>query len=115
MIRFDSGNTDTHLKGSDLRGSLDRGIEALGSILTRCGPGNEMLGWLDLQLRNILDMPVVGGLLKTLSESFFSITGVSNIQFIVFGLILILIMVFEPWGLFGFWIRTKKYWKTWPF
>jgi branched-chain amino acid transport system permease protein len=82
----------------------------MGSILGAC-----VLGWLDLQLRNILDMPLLGGWLKALSESFFSITGVSNIQFIVFGLILILIMVFEPLGLFGFWIRIKKYWKTWPF
>jgi branched-chain amino acid transport system permease protein len=24
-------------------------------------------------------------------------------------------MVFEPLGIFGIWIRTKKYWKTWPF
>jgi len=30
-------------------------------------------------------------------------------------LIMILIMLFEPLGLFGVWIRTKKYWRTWPF
>jgi branched-chain amino acid transport system permease protein len=40
---------------------------------------------------------------------------VSNIQLIVFGTIMVLIMLFEPLGLFGFWIRAKKYWKTWPF
>lgn len=89
-------------------------VGGLGSML---GPiaGACLLGWLDLQLRNILSIPYLGEWLKSLSQSYFSLTGVSNIQFIVFGMILILIMVFEPLGIYGFWIRTKKYWKTWPF
>jgi len=89
-------------------------VGGLGSIM---GPiaGACLLGWLDLELRNILSIPYLGEWLRSLSESYFSLTGVSNIQFIVFGLILVLIMVFEPHGLYGFWIRTKKYWKTWPF
>jgi branched-chain amino acid transport system permease protein len=82
----------------------------MGSIL-----GAIFLTWLDLELRNILEIPYVGEILKDLSQNFFSITGVSNIQFIVFGLIMVLIMLFEPLGFFGIWIRTKKYWKTWPF
>ena len=81
-----------------------------GSIAGAC-----LLSWLDLQLRNILSIPYLGEWLEALSKTWFSITGVSNIQFIVFGLIMVLIMLFEPLGLFGFWIRTKKYWKTWPF
>jgi branched-chain amino acid transport system permease protein len=89
-------------------------VGGLGSML---GPiaGASLLGWLDIELRNILEIPYIGQWLRDLSQSFFSLTGVSNIQFIVFGLILILIMVFEPLGIFGIWIRTKKYWKTWPF
>jgi len=81
-----------------------------GSIAGAC-----LLSWLDLQLRNILSIPYLGEWLDALSKTWFSITGVSNIQFIVFGLIMVLIMLFEPLGIFGFWIRTKKYWKTWPF
>ena len=81
-----------------------------GAVVGAC-----LLSWLDLRLRNILDIPYLGEWLDALSKTWFSITGVSNIQFIVFGLIMILIMLFEPLGLFGFWIRTKKYWKTWPF
>ncbi len=23
--------------------------------------------------------------------------------------------IFEPLGMYGIWIRIKKYWKTWPF
>ena len=45
----------------------------------------------------------------------FTMTGVSNIQMIVFGSILIAIMLFEPLGIYGIWIRTKKYWKMWPY
>jgi branched-chain amino acid transport system permease protein len=89
-------------------------VGGLGSILGSIA-GACLLSWLDLELRNILDIPYLGEWLKALSQSFFSLTGVSNIQMIVFGLILILIMVFEPLGIFGIWIRTKKYWKTWPF
>jgi branched-chain amino acid transport system permease protein len=82
----------------------------MGSITGAC-----LLSWMDLQLRNILSIPYLGEWLESLSKSYFSITGVSNIQYIVFGLIMILIMVFEPLGIYGIWIRTKKYWMTWPF
>jgi branched-chain amino acid transport system permease protein len=89
-------------------------VGGLGSIMGAV-TGACLLSWLDLQLRNILSVPVLGTWLEALSKNYFSITGVSNIQFVVFGLILILIIIFEPLGLYGFWMRTKKYWKTWPF
>jgi len=89
-------------------------VGGLGSIMGSI-VGAGLLSWLDLQLRNILSLPYVGEWLETLSTSYFSITGVSNIQFILFGLIMVFIMLFEPLGIFGIWIRTKKYWKTWPF
>jgi branched-chain amino acid transport system permease protein len=81
-----------------------------GSIAGAC-----LLSWLDLELRNILSIPYIGEWLTALSKSYFSITGVSNIQFILYGLIMVLIMLFEPLGIYGFWIRTKIYWRTWPF
>jgi branched-chain amino acid transport system permease protein len=82
----------------------------MGSITGAC-----LISWLDLQLRNILNVPYLGDWLESLSKSYFSITGVSNIQFIVLGLIMVLIMLFEPLGLYGIWLRTKTYWRTWPF
>jgi branched-chain amino acid transport system permease protein len=89
-------------------------VGGLGSIMGSIA-GACLLSWLDLQLRNILEIPYLGQWLEALTRSYFNMTGVSNIQFIVFGLIMILIMVFEPLGIYGMWIRTKKYWKTWPF
>lgn len=89
-------------------------VGGMGSIFGAIA-GAALISWLDLELRNILSIPYVGEWLEALSKSYFSITGVSNIQFIVFGSIVIFIMLFEPLGLFGFWIRIKKYWKTWPF
>lgn len=89
-------------------------VGGLGSIMGSV-IGAVILSWLDLQLRNILSIPYFGQWIQSLSESFFSMTGISNIQFIVFGMIMILIMIFEPLGVFGIWIRIKKYWKTWPF
>lgn len=89
-------------------------VGGLGSIFGSIA-GACLLSWLDLELRNILSIPYVGVWLETLSKSYFSITGVSNIEFIIYGLIMVLIMLFEPLGIYGFWIRTKIYWKTWPF
>lgn len=89
-------------------------VGGLGSIMGAIA-GAGLLSWLDLQLRNILEIPYLGTWLETLSKSWFSITGVSNIQFIVFGLIMVLIMLFEPLGIYGVWIRIKKYWRTWAF
>jgi branched-chain amino acid transport system permease protein len=89
-------------------------VGGLGSIFGAIA-GACLLSWLDLELRNILSIPYLGEWLTALSKSYFSITGVSNIQFILYGLIMVLIMLFEPLGIYGFWIRTKIYWKTWPF
>lgn len=89
-------------------------VGGLGSIFGSIA-GACLLSWLDLELRNILSIPYLGQWLEALSRSYFSITGVSNIQFILYGLIMVLIMLFEPLGIYGFWIRTKLYWRTWPF
>ena len=86
-------------------------VGGLGSIFGAIA-GAALLTWLDLTLRNILDIPFLGEWLKALSQSWFSITGVSNIQYIVFGSIMVLIMMFEPMGIYGMWLRMKKYWKT---
>ncbi|MCZ7584210.1 MAG: hypothetical protein M5R36_13205 [Deltaproteobacteria bacterium] len=32
-----------------------------------------------------------------------------------FGAIMIVVVLFEPLGLRGRWLKIKIYWKTWPF
>lgn len=34
---------------------------------------------------------------------------------VLFGLLIIGFMIFEPWGLYGIWLRIRNYWKGWPF
>ncbi len=34
---------------------------------------------------------------------------------VLYGLLLIGFLMFEPLGLFGIWIRIRNYWKSWPF
>jgi branched-chain amino acid transport system permease protein len=89
-------------------------VGGLGSILGSV-MGGIVMTWLMLTLDKIQEIPYLGTLLVAFSENWMNIAGLPNIASIVFGLIIILIVVFEPLGLYGFWIRTKIYWKTWPF
>jgi branched-chain amino acid transport system permease protein len=81
-------------------------VGGLGSIFGSI-MGGIVMTWLMLTLDKIQELPHIG----TALVSF----GLPNVSSIVFGLIIVLIVVFEPLGLYGFWIRTKIYWKTWPF
>jgi len=89
-------------------------VGGLGSIMGSIA-GAALMTYLDIKLQAIQDIPAIGPALVTFSQKYMSIGGISNIAVIVYGLIMILIVLFEPLGIFGFWIRTKKYWKTWPF
>jgi branched-chain amino acid transport system permease protein len=33
----------------------------------------------------------------------------------LFGVLIIVFLIFEPLGLYGIWIRVRNYWKAWPF
>ena len=81
-----------------------------GSIM-----GGVVMTWLILMLDKVQDLAYIGDILMTISERWMSVTGIHNVSSIILGLIIVLIVVFEPLGLYGFWIRTKIYWKTWPF
>ncbi len=43
--------------------------------------------------------------------------GISVFDFnnILYGLLIVLFLIFEPLGLFGIWINIRNYWKGWPF
>jgi branched-chain amino acid transport system permease protein len=34
---------------------------------------------------------------------------------ILYGVLIIVFLIFEPRGLFGIWVRVRNYWKGWPF
>jgi branched-chain amino acid transport system permease protein len=43
--------------------------------------------------------------------------GLSIPQFnqVLYGLLIIVFLIFEPLGLYGIWLRIRNYWKGWPF
>ena len=34
---------------------------------------------------------------------------------ILYGVLIIVFLIFEPLGLYGIWIKIRNYWKRWPF
>ncbi len=36
-------------------------------------------------------------------------------NFVIFGVLIVVFMIFEPQGLYGIWLRIRNYWKGWPF
>ncbi len=89
-------------------------VGGLGSVLGSV-MGAVLLTWLQIELAKITEVPLLGPLLMDLSQNVLTVSGLPNVQYVVFGLIMVLIIVFEPLGLYGIWIRTKIYWRTWPF
>jgi branched-chain amino acid transport system permease protein len=89
-------------------------VGGLGSIMGSIA-GAALMTYLDIKLQAIQDIPAIGPALVTFSQKYMNIAGMSNVAVIAYGLIMIFIVLFEPLGIFGFWIRTKRYWKTWPF
>ncbi len=66
-------------------------------------------------LKNIAEVPYLGALMVAISKQWFTTVGLENFSSMAIGLIMIGIIIFEPLGMFGVWIRMKKYWMTWPF
>jgi branched-chain amino acid transport system permease protein len=90
-------------------------VGGLGSVMGSI-TGAALITYLMYDLfKNVGEVPFVGSLLIKVSEQWMTITGMDNFNYIALGLVMIGIMLFEPLGIFGAWIRMKKYWKTWPF
>jgi len=82
----------------------------MGSIL-----GAALLTYLQIKLQIIQEAPWIGPFLLDISNRFFTPEGLPNIQSIVFGAIMIAIVIFEPYGMNGIYLRVKRYWRMWPF
>jgi len=40
---------------------------------------------------------------------------VAQLNLVLYGLLIIGFLIFEPFGLYGIWLRIRNYWKGWPF
>lgn len=81
-----------------------------GSIL-----GGVVMTYLSLQLDKVVDLPFLGALLEDFSKAVMHPSGIANVKWILTGLILIAVILFEPLGLNGIWLRVRRYWNLWPF
>lgn len=89
-------------------------LGGLGSV-TGSVLGAVVMTFLTLQLEEIVDVPVIGSLITGFSDTFMNPSGIANIRWVLTGLILICVILFEPLGLNGLWLRVKRFWKLWPF
>jgi branched-chain amino acid transport system permease protein len=82
----------------------------MGSIL-----GAALLTYLQIKLQIIQEAPFIGPFLVKISTQFFTKEGLPNIQSILIGAIMIVIVILEPRGINGIYLRAKRYWRMWPF
>jgi branched-chain amino acid transport system permease protein len=40
---------------------------------------------------------------------------VFQLETVLYGVLIIVFLIFEPRGLYGLWVRARNYWKSWPF
>lgn len=43
------------------------------------------------------------------------VPNVFQVETILYGLLIVAFLIFEPRGLYGFWVRIRNYWKAYPF
>jgi len=90
-------------------------VGGLGSI-SGAIMGASLITYLQYDLlKNVNEVPYLGDFLVTISKKWLTTIGLENFNSVALGLIMIVIVIFEPLGMYGIWIRVKKYWKTWPF
>jgi branched-chain amino acid transport system permease protein len=54
-------------------------------------------------------------LLPFISAQVTDTPNVFQVESILYGLLIVVFLLFEPRGLFGIWTRVRNYWKGWPF
>ena len=56
---------------------------------------------------------ILGAGLVTILQD--QLSQVGNLAALLYGLVVLIVMIFEPLGLYGRWLKIKAYWKGWPF
>ena len=85
----------------------------IGGVATISG---SILGALFITLlpRFTQDLPQNFPLLADLLTGYGFIS-VDQLRQVLYGVLIVAFLVFEPRGLYGLWIRFRNYWKGWPF
>ena len=55
------------------------------------------------------------GLFPFISSSPAESPNTYQLESVLYGVLIIVFLIFEPRGLFGVWVRIRNYWKAWPF
>lgn len=55
------------------------------------------------------------GYVPFISTQVTEVPNVFQLEQILYGLLIVGFLLFEPRGLFGIWVRIRTYWKSWPF
>jgi len=89
-------------------------VGGLGSIMGSIA-GAALLTYLDIKLQVVQEIPGLGSALVAFSQKYMSMGGISNIAIIVYGLIMILIVLFEPLGISASGFEPNAIGKRGPF
>ncbi|MCI0688410.1 MAG: branched-chain amino acid ABC transporter permease [Sporichthyaceae bacterium] len=54
-------------------------------------------------------------LMPFISDSVTDMPNIFQVETVLYGLLIIGFLIFEPRGLYGVWVRSRNYWKSWPF
>jgi branched-chain amino acid transport system permease protein len=62
-------------------------------------------------------LPKIAGLIRPpfVSELPFENPNIFQLETVIYGLLIVLFLLFEPAGLHGLWTRLRTFWKTFPF
>jgi branched-chain amino acid transport system permease protein len=105
-----AGTTAGTLLGSFFVVAIPRMVEDLTRMLSNQVRTDGPFAWLgDIIVADQGDF----GLVSTVANG----PGLSIFQanLALYGLLIIIFLIFEPLGLFGIWVRIRNYWKGWPF
>lgn len=56
---------------------------------------------------------IIPGIGKSSADA--GLLNVFQLEAILYGVLIVVFLIFEPRGLFGIWMRIRNYWKGWPF
>ncbi|MCJ7779572.1 MAG: branched-chain amino acid ABC transporter permease [Acidimicrobiia bacterium] len=107
------GTVSGTLLGSAFVVLLPRIVQDFTSLLASTAEsGTGLLSWVaGIFVSTGLDDP---GIVSTLPGTSPGLN-VGQFNLLLYGLLLIGFLIFEPLGLYGIWIRIRNYWKSWPF